>query len=132
MKALVRKRARFRCEYCLSPEGIATQDFSVEHIFPKSKGGTSESSNLALSCQGCNGFKYAKTSGRDPVDNEITELYHPRTHLWIEHFAWSENYAQLLGLTAIGRATIETLHLNRPSVVKLRRLLFLSGEHPQD
>ena len=34
------------------------------------------------------------------------------------------------GCTAIGRATIEALHLNRPELLNLRRALSAIGGHP--
>ncbi|WNZ24154.1 mitochondrial large ribosomal subunit protein uL30m [Leptolyngbya sp. NK1-12] len=39
---------------------------------------------------------------------------------WSEHFAWSEDTTLIIGLTPIGRATVQTLRLNRAgaSVVK--------------
>ncbi len=37
---------------------ILHDDFSVEHITPKSSGGTDDPENLAMSCQGCNNRKY--------------------------------------------------------------------------
>lgn len=39
-----------RCVYC----GAANVSLQVEHIVPKSRGGTDRISNLALSCRGCN------------------------------------------------------------------------------
>jgi len=48
-------------EYCKSPANISSQPFVAEHIIPKSKGGNTIEQNLALSCQGCNNFKYNKT-----------------------------------------------------------------------
>jgi hypothetical protein len=38
--------------------------------------------------------------------------------------------SQILGLTAIGRATVEALQLNRAALVNLRRVLVKAGEHP--
>jgi len=57
-------------------------------------------------------------------------LYHPRQHDWHEHFAWNEDFTKLLGLTAIGRATIEKLQLNREGVMNLRHALGSIGKHP--
>jgi hypothetical protein len=34
------------------------------------------------------------------------------------------------GRTATGRATAEALHMNRPELINLRRLLLLIEEHP--
>ena len=38
----------------------------------------------------------------------------------------------MIGLTPTGRATVETLRLNREGVVNLRRILFLVGLHPPE
>jgi 5-methylcytosine-specific restriction endonuclease McrA len=86
--------------------------------------------NLALACQGCNNHKYNRTQSVDPVANQVVPLFHPRRHEWHEHFTWDECFELVIGLTPIGRATIEALQLNRHEVVKLRRLLYAAGEHP--
>jgi len=49
---------------------------------------------------------------------------------WHEHFAWSDDYTEVLPLTAIGRVTVLVLHLNRTGLVNLRRMLHAMGEHP--
>ena len=36
----------------------------------------------------------------------------------------------IVGRTAAGRATVDALHLNRPELVNLRRVLSIIGEHP--
>jgi hypothetical protein len=36
----------------------------------------------------------------------------------------------LIGLSATGRATVSKLKLNRPPLMKLRRILRIGGEHP--
>lgn len=36
----------------------------------------------------------------------------------------------IVGRTATGRATVEELHLNRPELLNLRRVLKTVGEHP--
>jgi len=51
---------------------------------------------------------------------------------WNEHFAWSLDFALIFGLTPTGRATAETLQMNREGVVNLRRALYIIGEHPPD
>ena len=65
LKQAVRARAKNCCEYCHSQEKFATQSFSIEHIYPLSKGGKTTLDNLALACQGCNNHKYNKTEGTD-------------------------------------------------------------------
>lgn len=119
-----------RCEYCLSPLDITTDPFTVEHIVPTARGGTTTTEKLELACSGCNGHKYDKREGYDPVSEGMASLYHPRQHQWGDHFAWSEDYTHLIGLTPTGRATVMTLHLNRPAVVNLRLVLFRVGAHP--
>ena len=123
-------RAEGRCEYCRSPAAFAHQSFSLEHIRPRSRQGKRTVGNLALSCQGCNNHKYTRTKARDPVSEEIVVLFHPRRHRWAEHFVWTEDATQILGLTRIGRATVEALQLNRVALVNLRRVLVEAGEHP--
>ena len=123
-------RAHGCCEYCRSQARFALQSFSVDHIVPRSTGGLDDVKNLALACQGCNSHKYSRTRTRDPVSGATVRLYHPRRDRWSEHFAWNEDFTLIMGLSAIGRATIEALQLNRVSVVNLRRLLYQAGEHP--
>jgi hypothetical protein len=130
LTAVVVERAYGCCGYCRSQVRFATQSFSVEHIVPRSKGGTSTLDNLALSCQGCNSHKYTKVVGYDPVSRQNVPLFNPRIHIWDEHFTWIEDYALMVGLTATGRATISALRLNRPGVVNLREVLYRVGQHP--
>lgn len=129
-KARIRRRANFLCEYCRSPEGFAPSTFSIEHIVPGARGGGDDLENLALSCQSCNGHKYAKTEAPDPRSGKIVPLFHPRRQRWEEHFAWSADFTKILGKTPTGRATIDALCLNRDNLLRLRRLLWAAGEHP--
>jgi 5-methylcytosine-specific restriction endonuclease McrA len=46
----VRKVARHRCGYCLSPQRLVMARLEIEHIIPVAKGGDSTESNLWLSC----------------------------------------------------------------------------------
>jgi len=130
LRRIVTERAKGCCEYCRSQELFATEAFSVEHITPLQAGGLTALDNLALACQGCNGHKYAKTTGYDLVTQQEAPLYHPRQHRWLDHFVWNEDFTMLVGITPIGRATIEQLHLNRPGVMNLRRLLRSVEKHP--
>ncbi len=111
-------RAYGCCEYCHSQVKYAMQSFSIEHIVPRSKGGDSNVENLALACQGCNNHKYTKVAGYDPITGEMVRLFHPRKHQWREHFSWNDDFTVIIGLTPIGRATVEELELNRDGLVK--------------
>lgn len=104
--------------------------FSIDHILPLSKGGSNQVDNLALSCQGCNSCKATRTEVIDPQTQQISPLYNPRTDDWSQHFAWNEDYTEILGLTPIGRVTISALQLNRSGNQNLRRALHLLGDHP--
>ena len=129
-RARVLERAKGCCEYCLSQEQYSPDSFAVEHIIPLSRGGANTLENLAFACQGCNNRKYTNTEAVDPVTQAIVPLFHPRQNRWCDHFAWSDDYSLILGLTPIGRATVEKLRLNRAGLVNLRRILVEAGEHP--
>jgi hypothetical protein len=129
-KRRVISRAQGRCEYCQSPAEYATETFAVEHITPISRGGTDELENLALACSGCNGHKYNKVEAADPVTGAMIPLFHPRRQKWVEHFGWSGDFTRIIGLTPIGRATIEAFQMNRRGLINIRKALYLLGKHP--
>ncbi len=116
-RAFVKQRAGSCCEYCFSQVAFCPDPFSIEHVIPRSKGGSNDLDNLAIACQGCNNSKYSHICSIDPVTGEFAQLYHPRQDRWQDHFAWSDDYALLVGLTMVGRATIERLQLNWEGVV---------------
>jgi 5-methylcytosine-specific restriction endonuclease McrA len=127
---MVESRANLRCEYCKSPSDLSSSPFSVEHVHPRSEGGSEEQDNLAWACMGCNDRKYTATHGLDPVSGQIAALFHPRKDRWTEHFTWAGNFTLIVGCSPTGRATIQKLNLNRPEVVKLRQILQMAGEPP--
>lgn len=126
----IMERAKRRCEYCQCPMEYAVQPFVFEHIIPVARGGDTSVDNLAFACGGCNGHKYTKIEALDSATQELTQLYHPRRHQWHEHFAWNDDYLLIIALTPVGRATIETLKMNRTGVINIRRLLRLDGQYP--
>ena len=126
----VEKRALDCCEYCQTIMGSSTERFEMEHVIPLSKGGQSLLGNLALSCRGCNSFKHNKIEGFDSLTELFVPLFNPRKDVWKEHFAWDTNPFFLIGMTASGRATIETLKLNRPQLISVRTLLKKINLHP--
>jgi hypothetical protein len=130
LRRLIIERARNRCEYCQYPGLYSSQAFSIDHIVPRRDGGATREDNLALSCQGCNSHKAARTSAIDPVTRSIVSLFDPRSELWRDHFVWSEDFLIVIGLTACGRATIDALQLNREGLLNMRRVLYGVGEHP--
>ncbi|MEH2237612.1 HNH endonuclease [Nostoc sp.] len=77
-KEIVRRRANYLCEYCHSPERISTTRFTVDHLIPKSIGGSDELNNLALACRRCNERRYNFVAGYDSETKAIVPLFNPR------------------------------------------------------
>ncbi len=77
-RKVIAERASWCCEYCRSQAHFSPDPFSIEHIFPRSCGGTHELSNMAFSCQGCNNFKHTCIEAPDPLSGENVPLFHPR------------------------------------------------------
>lgn len=126
----IEERANDLCEYCLLLQEFSSQRFVIEHIFPVSKGGNDDLENLALACSVCNNSKYNKTEAVDSQSKIIAALYNPRIDRWHKYFAWNSDFSLIVGLTAKGRATVETLKLNRERTVSIRKFLHSVGKHP--
>jgi hypothetical protein len=120
LREAVAQRADFCCEYCKRPQLYTGMPHEIDHIVPESKGGKSTSDNLALACRLCNSFKQDAQTGIDPDTGNKEPLFNPRTQIWSEHFQWSEDYTQILGITPTGRATVQRLQLNYPTTVLAR------------
>ncbi len=130
LRELVRQRAAFLCEYCRASEWLAGQRSHIDHILPDSKGGATTADNLCLACAACNGSKLDRTEAVDPSTGKIEPLFNPRRQRWQEHFAWSEDGTQIIGVTPCGRATVDALRLNRPLAVSARAVWVSVGRHP--
>jgi len=125
LKALVRRRAQFRCEYCHVPERFAELRFQADHIVARQHGGPTRAANLALACFRCNSHKGPNLSGIDPQSAQVVRLFHPRQDDWEEHFEWDG--PRLTGRTPPGRVTITVLRINRPDAVLARAALMEEG-----
>jgi hypothetical protein len=125
LRELVRQRAQNRCEYCLLPDSAYLLPFHVEHIIARQHGGTSEMTNLAWACARCNAYKGPNLSSIDPDSGTIVELFHPRRHIWAEHFR--NEVGIIVALTATGRATVRLLQFNSRERVEHRRDLLDLG-----
>lgn len=108
----VRERASDLCEYCHSPERLSANRFTVDHLTPKSLGGSDDLNNLALTCRRCNERRYNFVAGIDPETQELVSIFNPRQQNWKEHFVWTDNGVMIQGITAIGRAACIRLDLN--------------------
>lgn len=88
------------CQYC--NDSVNVNDFTIDHVIPKSRGGKTTWENVVISCYKCNqakgektlketGFKLAKTPKKPaslPFVNEIVGFYnqnflHPTWKFWL-------------------------------------------------
>ena len=127
----VRSRAHEICEYCLLPQQSQEATFHIDHIVPRQAGGLTEASNLALACVTCSLRKAAKSQGRDPLTGLSAQLFDPRRQTWLEHYRLNDEFL-FEGLTSTGRATIETLGMNRATIVSIRKELNFLGRFPPE
>jgi len=129
LRQWVTERAHGLCEYCQTAQSIVIE-MEIDHIVPEVAGGVTEPDNLCLACISCNAFKSAYQMGVDPQTNEEVPLFNPRKHHWHEHFRWHDDGSQIIGTTAIGRATVIRLQMNRSIVVQARQRWVQAGWHP--
>ncbi|HUG92547.1 MAG TPA: HNH endonuclease [Planctomycetaceae bacterium] len=130
-RQFVAARAGGACEYCRLLEAASGVTFHIEHLLPRSQGGRTVMSNLALSCPGCNLAKADRTSGRDRRGRE-QPLFNPRDFEpaalgWHLHFILDRESGLILPRTPIGEATITTLGMNAPNRVFARKLQIRAG-----
>ena len=135
LRKRVRQRSNYLCEYCHSSEEASTSQFTLDHLQPVSLGGSDALTNLALACHRCNTRRYNFVTGVDPETDSIVSLFNPRLHLWSEHFIWSRDCLQIIGISETGRATCKRLDMNddehdEGAIVKARRWWLKGGWHP--
>ena len=128
LRRLISERAGYRCEYCLLPEEFASFAHEPDHILPLKHGGATTADNLALACFWCNRLKGSDIAAPDPQTRQITPLFNPRLHKWVEHFRLEE--AVIAPLTPEGRATAILLKFNQADRLTARLLLFQVGYYP--
>lgn len=102
----------------------------VDHLLPLSKGGVTEFENLCFACYRCNLFKGSRVEAVDPLNGEMTPLFHARHDHWNDHFVWDQAGLRILSLTATGRATIIALHMNNEVILDARRNWVRLGWQP--
>lgn len=129
LRSAVRRRADWRCEYCLLPESIAlVVPFHIEHVVARQHAGPTSFTNLALACHRCNQYKGTNLAGLDPWTGRLARLFHPRRMRWGRHFRWDGVF--LVGLTPTGRATVSVLRMNVEERLDLRTALTDEGLFP--
>ncbi len=127
LRRTVIERARGKCEYCLLHQDDTSFTHPIDHIVAIRHGGKTVADNLACACIECNRNKGADLTTIDPLTGVITPLFHPRKQVWHEHF--SLEGVQIVGLTAVGRATVVLLRLNDPVRLMEREALIASGRY---
>ncbi len=81
LAAAVRERAAGQCQYCLMHQSLQGATFHVEHVVPRTKGGKSLLTNLALACPACNLHKADRTTAIDPASGTSVPMFHPGRHI---------------------------------------------------
>ncbi len=130
LRQRVAEQARHRCGYCQSSEDVVGLAMEIDHLFPRALGGATEETNLWLACAACNASKGHRISAQDPQRGRAVRLFNPREQSWAEHFEWVDSGVRVSGRTAIGRATVRALRLNRSLLVRARRVWVEAGLHP--
>ena len=125
LRKLVIRRAGNRCEYCRLSQKGQEATFHVDHIRPVAAGGGPVAENLALACVSCSLRKGARQVCIDPETGAEVKIFDPRRDDWFQHFEWND--VRIKGRTAIGRATVEILSLNRTLILAIRREEILAG-----
>ncbi|WP_088258134.1 HNH endonuclease [Fimbriiglobus ruber] len=129
LRAFVRHRADYRCEYCRLHEGDADYlAFHVDHVIAKQHGGTDDPDALCYACSECNWAKGPNLARH--LDGNFYPLFNPRRQNWKRHFRWE--ITTLVGKTKTGIVTIYVLNINAPSRVSLRENLLFEGRFPPD
>ena len=122
----VERRAHGACEYCHLPREGSVLPHQIDHIIGRQHQGSDDLDNLCLCCIRCNLKKGPNIASVDPETSGIVPLFHPRRHVWSEHFALDPD-GRLRGLTPAGRVTVQLMDMNDLDRVSLRSLLLRTG-----
>jgi hypothetical protein len=118
------------CRYCLVSEINSGMPLTYDHIQPRSKAGKTSFENVCRACRPCNEFKTSATHALDPLTGDSVPLFNPPTAPWGEHFTWSADSTRVEGSSAVGRATVVALRMNRPTIITARGRWSEAGWHP--
>lgn len=127
LRSAVAIRARGRCEYCGMPDDVLPIPHEPDHVVAAQHRGQTRLDNLAYTCFRCNRYKGPNLASIDPQTGIVTQLFNPRTDVWGQHFAWDA--AEIMPLSAIGRATQAPLRFNDPERISLRTQLIQQGRY---
>jgi hypothetical protein len=130
-RELVVARAGGVCEYCRLVEVAAGVTFHIEHILPRSQGGKTQMSNLALSCPGCNLAKGERTAGEDHRGRKQPPFnprdFEPWILGWHLHFSLDRESGMIVPRTPVGEASVRGFKMNDSLRVFARKLQIRTG-----
>jgi hypothetical protein len=130
LRRYIRERFAGCCAYCRTGESLTVAIFEIDHITPRRAGGDTVFENLCLACPTCNRYKADRQTVTVPQTGQMVSLFHPQQERWDDHFTWNEEATEIIGRTPRGQATIAALRMNRPQLIRLRRMWVKLGEHP--
>ena len=73
-------RDKSTCQYC--GDRFSRSELNLDHVIPRSQGGTSTWENVVCSCHECN----RKKGGRTPAEARMKLIAHPRKPAWSPPF----------------------------------------------
>ena len=132
LQAKVRAHFSNCCAYCRTAEALTAMTFEFDHISPLSLGSETKFENLCFACPSCNRLKGNRVLFKDPESGDRVPLFHPHAQIWSDHFEWDASMTIVVGRTSIGRALVSALQMNRSSIVRIRAMWVLHGEHPPE
>jgi HNH endonuclease len=111
----VRQRANFACEFCGVTETDSGGELTIDHFFPRARGGGDDPDNLLYSCIRCNQYK----ADYWPDDPSAPALWNPRIEPMHTHLLALAD-GTFYPLTPTGAFTLRRLRLNRAPLVAYR------------
>lgn len=126
----IRQQAKNLCGYCLNPQELIPYKLEIEHLHPKGLGGETVEENLWLACRECNAHKARKVEAVDPLTEKAVKLFNPRQQNWHDHFEFNQDSTEIIGKTACGRATVESLQMNNFYQKTARTAWIETGKFP--
>ena len=126
----IRRQAKNRCGYCLNPQELMPFKLEIEHIHPRALDGKTIEENLWLACRECNAHKQRKSKRLKSLTGKTVKLFNPRRQNWREHFEFSQDFSEIIGKTACGRATVDALQMNNIYQTTARLAWSETGKFP--
>lgn len=82
-------RDNFECQYCGHTK--TAKDLTIDHVFPKSRGGKSTWDNIVAACRSCN----TKKDNRTPAEAGLKLRHKPVKPKWINPMTNKRGHAEL-------------------------------------